>query len=297
MILTCPECASRYFIDDRLIGPGGKTVRCSSCGSSWRARLDDEPLELTSSPEEGALAAPRYDEPPEEAEPALSDLPADRLPGAFRAKAEQRRRIREAAAAGAVWAGIGAALLAVIALLVIFRTEVVRMIPKTASAYAAVGLAVNTTGINIEKVEAAPGLQDGRAAVVVTGALRNIEKRPVVAPALRINLLNKDGRIVQSKIAAPTDPKIPAGESRHFTISLLDPPSSASDVEVVFEAIAQPPPPRRPKAGASAPIPDLRAAPPPASPTVAEDAKPLEGGAPFALPPAPRAGDPAEPHG
>ena len=97
MILTCPECASRYFIDDPLIGPAGKTVRCSACGISWKAWLSDEPIELISSPEEGAIAAPpRVEDPPPEPAPPLSDLPADRLPGAFRAKAEERRRIRAA---------------------------------------------------------------------------------------------------------------------------------------------------------------------------------------------------------
>jgi predicted Zn finger-like uncharacterized protein len=289
MILTCPDCASRYFIDDQLIGPAGKTVRCSSCGTSWKARREDEPLDLVSLPEEGAMAAAARAEP-EAAAPQLSELPADRVAGAFRAKAEQKRRIVQAAAAGAVWAVAAAVVALVLALLAIFRSDVVRALPKTATAYAAVGLAVNTTGINIEKVEASPGLQDGRAAVVVSGALRNIARRPVVAPALRINLLNKAGKIVQSKIAAPADPKIPAGESRHFTITLLDPPSSASDVEVVFQAASpatKPPRPHAPaKAAAPPPPADLRhtaPAPPPPAAEV-EDAKPLVGAAPYALP-------------
>jgi hypothetical protein len=214
----------------------------------------------------------------------LSELPADRLPGAFRAKAEEKRRVREAAATGAVWAGVAAVAVLVAAGAFIFRVDVVRALPRTATAYAAIGLPVNTTGITIEKVEAQPGLQDGRAAVVVTGALRNIEKRPVTAPALRINLLNAGGKTVQGKIAAPGDAKIPAGETRHFTITLLDPPASATDVEVVFEDAKPPPPPRRPAPGSSAPMPALRAAPPPPPAAAVEEAKPIEGNSPFALP-------------
>src|SRR5579859_2530592 len=56
MILTCPECATRYFVADDRIGPEGRTVRCASCGTKWTA-LPDEPLELGATPDEGALAA------------------------------------------------------------------------------------------------------------------------------------------------------------------------------------------------------------------------------------------------
>jgi predicted Zn finger-like uncharacterized protein len=290
MILTCPECASRYFVDDQVVGRAGRTVRCTSCGTSWKAEPEDDPLELTATPDEGALGKPPADEPAP-GDPPLSELPADRLPGAFRAKAEERRRIREAAAVGAICAGIAAAFILVLVVAAIFRTDIVRLWPKTASAYAAVGMPVNATGITIEKIVAQPGLQDGRAAVVVTGALRNIRETAVTAPALRINLLNKAGKTVQGKIAAPADPEIPPGETRHFTITLLDPPSSATDVEVVFETARTPPAPRRP---AKAPVaaPPLRQAPPPLRPPV-EEAKPLQESDPLAVP----ATAPAVPHG
>src|SRR5437588_11004250 len=37
MILTCPECATSYFVDDSRISPAGRTVKCSSCGARWTA--------------------------------------------------------------------------------------------------------------------------------------------------------------------------------------------------------------------------------------------------------------------
>src|SRR3954469_19508388 len=40
MILTCPECATSYFVDDSRIGPAGRTVKCSHCGARWTARPD-----------------------------------------------------------------------------------------------------------------------------------------------------------------------------------------------------------------------------------------------------------------
>lgn len=284
MILTCPECATRYFIDGGAIGFSGRTVRCSSCGASWHVYPpEDDPLELSSDQEDDGLADEAFEDAaePEPDDTPLAELPAGELPGAFRAKAEKKRRVREAAAQGAIWAGVAAAVVLVLGLAVIFRAEVVRTWPKSASAYAAVGLAVNTIGLNIEDVEAQPGLEDGRAAVVVTGALRNIQDHPVTAPALRINLLNKAGKTVMGKIASPTDPKIPPGETRHFTVSLLDPPSSATDVEVVFDSARRLP--VNPKARAKAPPPDLRPAPSPPGPAPVE-AEPLPADDSLALP-------------
>ena len=55
MIIICPECATRYNIDDAAFVPNGRSVRCTSCDESWfvpppeslDAKLDDE-LDLTS---------------------------------------------------------------------------------------------------------------------------------------------------------------------------------------------------------------------------------------------------------
>lgn len=239
MILTCPDCTTSYRVDDAKIPPSGRTVKCASCGHRWTATATAEPP-----PEEEALPEPPPSGPPafepaaeldaELADVPVSALPGDRLPKMFRAKAETSRRVREAAAAGIVWAGMAATLLLFMGAAVMFRVDVVRAWPRTAGAYASVGLPVNALGLEIEGVRFEPALQDGHAALAVSGMIRNTQEHAVETPPLRISLLDKAGERVAVKIARPAEAKLPPGQTRHFAIALLDPPTSAHDLEVAF---------------------------------------------------------------
>jgi predicted Zn finger-like uncharacterized protein len=233
MILTCPDCASSYFVDDKVM-TAPRAVRCTACGKRWTA---DPTLDLVSSPEEGALAVDPIKSappPPPPAEPSLAQLPGDELPKVYRARADAERRLREAAGAGIIWAGMSAALAVIIAAAVVFRVDVVRLWPRTAGAFASVGLPVNHVGLVIEGLRAEPSLQDGHAALTISGVVRNIQDHPVEAPPLRISLLNPAGKRVAGKVAAPADPRVPPGETRHFSIAIIDPPSTAKDLEIGF---------------------------------------------------------------
>lgn len=285
MILTCPDCATSYFVDDSKIPADGRVVKCASCGARWTA-TPEASLDLQASEEAPAVAV-------EPAEPEVEDKPiheltGEDLPKVFRAKADTERRVREAAATGVIWAGMAAALVLMIALAIIFRVDVVRLWPRTASAYAGVGLPVNSLGLVIEGVRFEPSLQDGHAALSVSGMIRNIENEPVVTPPLRISLLNAEGKAVATKIARPADARIPPGETRHFAIALLDPPASAKELEVAFaprEPVnlkvkqGDPPAPARQPAA-----PVLRPAAEPAASPAPVEAQPLPPGSPDALP-------------
>jgi len=290
MILTCPECATSYFVDDGKIPPEGRSVRCAQCGTRWNARLEPE-LELVSDPEEGAVA--REPASPKEAPQPVSALPGDELPKVFRAKADTERKVRQAAVMGVAWAAAVAAVAIVAALAIVFRADVVRSWPRSAAAYAAVGLPVNSLGLMLENVKAEPALKGGRAALSISGQIRNIEEKALTAPPLQISLLNKAGKPVATQIARAADPRIPPGQSRHFAIDILDPPSSAHDLEVSFAPGKAAPEhkasgaehPQAKAAVAHAPVSEapegLRSGEPPAPPPV--DARPLDQGAPYAL--------------
>jgi predicted Zn finger-like uncharacterized protein len=249
MILTCPECATGYFVDDGLIRPEGRRVRCAACGAKWTAYPEPKPAPA----EEAPLPLETPSSPiAEEMEPPLK---AEELPRAFRSRAEEEKRLRQSLIAGAAWATAAVVVLGLVASAIIFREQVVRAWPQTASVYASIGLTVNPTGLLIEQVRAEPSLEQGHATLVVTGAIRNITGHDVVALPLEISVFNAQGKRVAGQIDSLSNPRVPPGETRRFRTSIFDPPFSAHDLAVNFAIGVKPPPLRVRPAPAPAPSP------------------------------------------
>ena len=266
MILTCPSCATSYFTPDEAIGAGGRTVRCKSCRHTWRATLD-EPLELSqsSTPTEAVSFAHR-DEPETE---SLAETPAPELPKAFRARAEQQRRLRRAATHGVVWAGIASGFAALLASAWLFRVEVVEMTPRAAAAYAAIGLTVNPTGLDFEAVGAKP-LPNDPGKVLVSGALRNVRDNERIAPPVRVALLDAHGaEIGHAVIRIDAAPVLP-GKVQGFAAVIADPGARGQGVSVAFvlDEVARP-------AAAHAPAAHADTRRPPTAPAPAHADAPL----------------------
>jgi predicted Zn finger-like uncharacterized protein len=239
MILTCPECATSYFIDDGRIPADGRKVKCSSCGHRWLATPDGS-AEATAEPE-----APPLVEPAPEPSPGLGAVPEDDLviaaaePGA---PVEPKRPVRRAPpsakgdgrSSALVWAGAAALAAALIAGVIVFREQVVRLWPASSAAYAGLGFAVDGGGLVLEQVHVEPAFAAGKPVLSVTGAIRNVRDVPLETPPVRVTLLNRAGKPVAAKIARPVEATVPAGAKRHFAIAIADPPATARDLEVRF---------------------------------------------------------------
>ena len=149
MILTCPECATRYFVDDDAGRPGRPHRACASCGARWTRHARSADRRRSVAPRR--RRSPATPPTPSAPEPAalVSDLPGEALPKVFRAKAEDREAgCARRAATGVVWAGMAAVLAVLVAGAVVFRVERGAACGRgRAAAYAAVGLPVNPLGL------------------------------------------------------------------------------------------------------------------------------------------------------
>lgn len=290
MILTCPDCATSYFVDDERVPPQGRTVKCTSCGNRWRAmpetEADPKPETpttaavpsagdaLASEPSAAGEAKPETataSDVPVAAAAADDDLefvsatPKSRTKRGAAAKQSKKRPkglILGVIAAGLVVAAIGAAVL--------FRQPIVDAAPAVAPVFNAAGLKVDTLGLAIEDVTSKAVLQGGRPVLSITGVIRNRYKTAAEAPPIRISLLDKKGEAVAGLVAAPLNAKVPPNARRYFAVSLPDPPAGAHELEIAFDLTAKP---AAGHGGSEAHGP------------MAEDAKPLAAGSPDALAP------------
>jgi len=84
MILTCPNCNSRYMVSDTAIPPGGRAVRCAACKHVWTQHPPSQERELELVGAEAATAAAgaiadQVAAPVAEA-PAPAEIPAPAVP-------------------------------------------------------------------------------------------------------------------------------------------------------------------------------------------------------------------------
>lgn len=239
MILTCPSCATRYYTDDGSIGATGRSVRCAACSHTWHV----EPQLVL-----GADAAPGGDaEPPLTRErverlrraAAQASAPPQSSAAKFRAMQAERQRRGRVRAAAIAWGATGVALAATTTSAVAFREDVARVWPKSASAYAAVGLDVNIYGLEFVDLQVEHVFDGPEPVLVVRGAVANqgLSDRP--APVLRFGLRNGQSREIQHVLARMTSPTVPGGGAAPFEIRIENASVDAADIEATFASTAE----------------------------------------------------------
>lgn len=246
MILTCASCATRYYTDEASIPPQGRQVRCAACGNTWRVEKE---LVL----DNGAAPQPAsfVDEPGLSREQIERARKAAGLSGSSptaqaRAKQQHRQKLERLRAAAWAWGGAGAALAAVLAIAVVFRDGVARAWPNTASAYAAIGMHVNITGLEFADLQIVRDIDSESPTLTVTGAVRNIGAKAKKPPVLRFGLRDQNADEVRTWLVSLSGAEIPPGGARQFQSVLSGPPLGAVDLEATFatakEAKDAPPP-------------------------------------------------------
>jgi predicted Zn finger-like uncharacterized protein len=244
MILTCTSCSTRYYADDAAIGPAGRTVRCAACGFSWFA---EPQLELRAPAEAPVMRAP--------AEPAREPLTRERVerlrraaeqPGPapsaaakFRQQQADRMRRDRTRAAVVVWGATGAALAASASGMVMFRQDVAELWPRSASAFAALGLDVNVYGLEFYDLAVERDFSGATPVLVVSGEVRNIGRDDKLVPPVRVSLRDTNSHEILQLVNAITDQPVAAGAAVPFQIRVENPPTEAVDLEATFASFGE----------------------------------------------------------
>ena len=124
--------------------------------------------------------------------------------------------------------------LVVIGAILIWRDNVVRVLPQTATLFRTIGFTVNLRGLTLSDLRSSQEVQDGIAILVIDGTVHNITSTTVVVPRLRFSLRDASGSELLSWTAPPEQGRLGAGESLPFRSPLASPPAEGRDVSVRF---------------------------------------------------------------
>lgn len=317
MIITCPNCQTKYQVTFEAIGSAGRKVQCASCRQSWQQpalpppgpdlklvpkaepesdrlfeNMSEDALDAALEAEEKTLGEDEEQRPVDPVEPRAvkkkesaaevreRQKKLSRRQGAMAARMPLARMRRTARIAGAVM------LVGIVAAAYFGRVQIVERNPDLAGLYAAVGLGVNVVGLNLSDLQSTRSLSEGKEVLVVSGQIVGLMPNPVQVPPVLVSLLDNMGHTVYEWSVAPRIRDLMAGERATFDTRLPLPPAEATRVRLSFAGGRT-----AANAGESAP-------PPAAAPQSDGHDAPAEHGAPVAAP-AESHGEPAvaEAHG
>jgi len=199
MILTCPECSTRYLTKEDAIGPNGRTVRCTNCHATWFAASNADEFALKENQAETLTIAP--DESKDDLKSDLnmrekgpSTIPLKPGPHVdIRNRADDRKRRKRLTSVGLIWAIPLALLSSTVVLGYVFRQNIVEAAPTSATLYKQLGVEVTLSGLIIEDPITRTIDIDGKTVLVVNGAVRNISRKRQDVPLIRLSLHGKSG--------------------------------------------------------------------------------------------------------
>lgn len=115
-----------------------------------------------------------------------------------------------------------------------WRSDVVRLLPQTASLFAAVGLPVNLRGVAFADVTTTKEQTGNVPVLVVQGKIANVSRQPHEVPRLRLALRNVSGTEVYSWTALPERTMLAPGDTEPFQTRLASPPAEGHELVVRF---------------------------------------------------------------
>jgi predicted Zn finger-like uncharacterized protein len=269
MQIICPHCSTSYGIDPAKLGEAGRSVRCSRCKEIWLARPEDA-VEFAPTPVmagagddgESQDAAAEWDalaregeadsEAPHMDSPSIAggwqnsaDWPAEqndeygeessrsgRFPwlGNLGNALPRAPRFRAPFGLPTACAAMGALVLA----LVIWRADLVRLLPQTAAFYKLVGLDVNLRGLRFKDVRVSSEMVEGKPVLVIEGSITGESNKPLEIPRLRFSVRDAQGAEIYAWNSVLEQSVLRPGERAQFKSRLASPPPEGRNIDVRF---------------------------------------------------------------
>jgi predicted Zn finger-like uncharacterized protein len=266
MHIVCPYCTTSYAINPASLGEAGRNVRCARCKEVWLARPEDafepapEPAMAADGPDDHAASswshAPGEDgdhEAPHVESPSIAD---DRQGNADwialvrdaseDAESEPRRKWwqnlfarkqRDTRRAGMAFSPLlttCAAMGALVVALVVWRADMVRLLPQTANFYRLIGLDVNLRGLAFKDVKVSTETVEGKPVLVIEGVIVGETRSNVELPRLRFSVRDAQGTEIYAWNTVLEQTTLKPGDHAWFKSRLASPPAEGKSIDVRF---------------------------------------------------------------
>lgn len=229
MIITCPQCETRYTADAGSFPASGRKVRCSKCGHVWQQAAPE--VERVLAPEQ-TLASPAADTlaPP----PSFLAMRAAVVPHAKAATAAPRRSWAERLGLIAGWMGLAAVLVLIGWMGLRFRHEIQALWPQSSAIYATFGIKVNSGGIELNDVTYRHESENGQAVFEVSAKLVNVSAHEESLPRVQVALTDDEQNELYLRTYNPPLRTLGVGQSVGFLMKMRDTPPAARQLQLHF---------------------------------------------------------------
>jgi len=126
------------------------------------------------------------------------------------------------------------AMAALVLALIIWRIDVVRLLPQTAMFYKMVGLEVNLRGLTFKDVKITSETVEGKAVLVIEGVIVGEGRKSVELPRLRFSVRDAQGAEIYAWNAVLEQAVLKPGERAWFKSRLASPPPEGRNIDVRF---------------------------------------------------------------
>ncbi len=127
-----------------------------------------------------------------------------------------------------------AAMGALVVALLLWRADVVRLLPQTAGFYKLVGLDINLRGLMIKDVKISNETVEGKPVLVIEGVITAATHKAVELPRLRFSVRDAQGAEIYAWNAVLEQPTLQPGEKAWFKSRLASPPPEGRNIDVRF---------------------------------------------------------------
>lgn len=225
MILTCPQCATRYLLPGQSLGPEGRRVKCSNCKEIWFQYPDDEEI-LPDSNQPPVVDIPEGVRPLQDG----SNLPTVHDDGTGDPLMARKAKVMGYGASAGVFFVILGFLLAL-------HGPISGAMPFTNSFYSLFGytVAVPGQGLNFKEL-AADALPDSAGEkIAITGKIINETEKSGEVPMIEAQMRDIKGEVLERWAIRPPAAAIDGQSEISFSTDYLHAtPGEAKNIQLNF---------------------------------------------------------------